>query len=75
MAAIEQARNVGNNFYDLGGIDPQRNPDVYRFKRRLNGRLVTEVGPYELAPDGFRKKLIQTLERVRGVAPSRSGNG
>jgi lipid II:glycine glycyltransferase (peptidoglycan interpeptide bridge formation enzyme) len=73
-AAIEHAKNVGNIFYDLGGIDQQRNPDVYRFKRRLNGRLVTEVGPYELGPDMFRKRLFQALEAARGVLRSRSGN-
>jgi lipid II:glycine glycyltransferase (peptidoglycan interpeptide bridge formation enzyme) len=66
-AAIEHAKNVGNIFYDLGGIDPLQNPDVYRFKRRLNGRLVTEVGPYELAPDSFRESALRLLERARDV--------
>lgn len=67
-AAIEYAKEVGNAFYDLGGIDQLQNPDVYRFKRRLNGRLVTEVGPYELAPDSFRKCALHFLEAARDVA-------
>jgi lipid II:glycine glycyltransferase (peptidoglycan interpeptide bridge formation enzyme) len=54
-------------FYDLGGIDQLQNPDVYRFKRRLNGRLVTEVGPYEVAPDNFRKGALRLLEAARDV--------
>jgi lipid II:glycine glycyltransferase (peptidoglycan interpeptide bridge formation enzyme) len=66
-SAIAHAQRVGNSFYDLGGIDKQKNPDVYRFKRRLNGRLVTEIGPYELAPDEVSRRVIQLAERVRST--------
>ncbi len=63
--AINYCKASGNSFYDLGGIDQQHNPDVYRFKRRLNGRQVSEVGPYELAPGLLRKHAIQLAERAR----------
>jgi len=65
--AIAYGKAVGNSFYDLGGIDQQNNPDVYRFKRRLNGRLVREVGPYELAPGVASKHAIRFAEKARNV--------
>jgi hypothetical protein len=61
-AVIEHAKRVGNLFYDLGGIDQESNPDVYRFKKRLNGRRVAEIGPYELAPAPFTRRALHFLE-------------
>ncbi len=74
-SAIGYAKTVGNSFYDLGGIDQEKNPDVYRFKRRLNGRLVTEIGPYELAPGAVSKGIIRLAERARRAVRSKAQNG
>lgn len=74
-SAITYAKAVGNSFYDLGGIDRERNPDVYRFKRRLNGRLVTEIGPYELAPGALSAGIIRFGERLRKAVRPRDENG
>jgi lipid II:glycine glycyltransferase (peptidoglycan interpeptide bridge formation enzyme) len=63
--AILYGKSIGNSFYDLGGIDQKNNPDVYRFKRRLNGRLVSEIGPYECAPGTISKHVIQIADRAR----------
>lgn len=65
--AITHGKAQGNAFYDLGGIDQQNNPDVYRFKRRLNGRLIKEVGPYELAPGVLSRRIIQFAEKARNA--------
>lgn len=70
-AAIEYARNAGNAHYDLGGIDQQRNPGVFRFKKGLNGRAVMDVGPYEHAPGHFRKSAIQFLEAAHSAMQGR----
>jgi hypothetical protein len=64
-SAIAYGKHNGNAFYDLGGIDRANNPDVYRFKRRLNGRLVSEVGPYELAPGAISRHAIGLAEKAR----------
>jgi lipid II:glycine glycyltransferase (peptidoglycan interpeptide bridge formation enzyme) len=61
-AAIEYAKSVGNVFYDLGGIDQEANPDVYRFKKRLNGRLVAEIGPYEQVPNPSIGRILHFME-------------
>jgi hypothetical protein len=61
-AVIEHAKSVGNFFYDLGGIDQQANPNVYRFKKRLNGRRVTEAPAFELAPNRMTSRFLNVLE-------------
>jgi hypothetical protein len=66
-AVIEYAQSVGNAYYDLGGVDRQQNPGVFRFKKRLNGRAVMDVGPYEYAPGNLRKGVLQFLEGARRV--------
>jgi hypothetical protein len=73
--AIQHAKDTGNFFYDLGGIDQQKNPDVYRFKRRLNGRFVTELGAYELAPGRVSHCVIQLAEKARNFLRRGSQNG
>jgi len=35
----------GIQFYDLGGIDPERNPGVYSFKRGFSGTDVVQMSP------------------------------
>ena len=63
--AINYARALGSRFYDVGGVDEQTNPGVYRFKRRLNGRPLTELAPYELAPGLLSRGVIRLAEAAR----------
>lgn len=60
---MEYARERGCLWYDLGGIDPVVNPDVYRFKARIGGQEVSAPGPYECG-DPLRRKLLQGLESI-----------
>jgi len=71
-AVIQCAQDAGNTYYDLGGVDQQQNPGVYRFKQGLNGRAVTDVGPYEHAPGHFRKGVLQFLEAARSAVLGRN---
>ncbi|MFN3938082.1 MAG: lipid II:glycine glycyltransferase FemX [Gemmobacter sp.] len=62
--ALRRSRTQGARWYDLGGIDPAENPDVARFKQRMNGAAIrAEVwqthGPGPLPP------LVLGLERLR----------
>jgi lipid II:glycine glycyltransferase (peptidoglycan interpeptide bridge formation enzyme) len=66
-AVIEYARSVGNVYYDLGGIDQDQNPGVYRFKKGFNGRPVADVGPFECSPDTVRRGLLHLLEGARNM--------
>ncbi len=40
-------KQLGCLYYDLGEIDPDRNPGVYHFKRGLSGRDHTRIGSLE----------------------------
>lgn len=55
-AAIS-ALNAGMKCCDLGGIDPDNNASVYRFKSRMGGKEVSHIGCFE-ACSGFSKRLI-----------------
>ena len=63
-AGLDLSRSRGLDWYDMGGIDPDANPDVARFKDRLNGTpLWTE--PFEVRPAGIVAPLIGALETLR----------
>jgi lipid II:glycine glycyltransferase (peptidoglycan interpeptide bridge formation enzyme) len=65
--AIIHAQRIGSRFYDLGGVDEQGNPGVFRFKRRLNGRPLTELVPHELAPDPLSRGVVRFAEAARSA--------
>lgn len=60
---IRHAQARGCRWYDLGGIDPDSNPDVYRFKARMGGRDISAPGPYE-AGSTLRRMLVRNAEAV-----------
>ena len=62
--AIQQARERGLSWYDLGGIDPDANPGVYHFKKGLSGAEVELLGPFEIAPRHLRVGLTRLGERM-----------
>ncbi len=63
-AVIQYAQSIGKTFYDLGGIDLQNNPNVYRFKQRINGRHAAEIGPYEFAPSSLTRAALAVIEQA-----------
>jgi len=46
-------------WYDLGGIDPDKHPSVYHFKRGLSGEIKHFMGPFTLSI-GAMSKVIGT---------------
>jgi Acetyltransferase (GNAT) domain len=61
---IEEAAARGLTRYDLGGIDPDGNPGVYRFKARMGGEDLSAAGPFELGPGGLRGAVVRSAERI-----------
>lgn len=61
---IQVAKEMGCRWYDFGGVVPEKNPGVYRFKKRMGGEDVTVPGPFEYYPDGFRRMLVSGCEKV-----------
>ena len=41
------ALNSGMKWYDLGGIDPDNNPNVYQFKSRMGGDEFFHIGAFD----------------------------
>jgi hypothetical protein len=68
---IEAAADRGIGWYDLGGIDEEANPGVYRFKARMGGTEMTAPGPYELAPGRVRAAVVHSAERLVRAARAR----
>lgn len=60
---IRHAQARGCRWYDLGGIDPESNPDVYRFKSRMGGRDISAPGPYE-AGSPLRRMIVRNAEAL-----------
>jgi lipid II:glycine glycyltransferase (peptidoglycan interpeptide bridge formation enzyme) len=42
---IKRLKETGVRWYDLGGIDPVKNPGVYSYKRGLSGADVVQLSP------------------------------
>jgi FemAB family len=62
--AVCLAQDLGMSWYDLGGIDAVMNPDVARFKERINGcSLLAE--PFEQRPTGLLQRFVLQAEALR----------
>jgi lipid II:glycine glycyltransferase (peptidoglycan interpeptide bridge formation enzyme) len=59
-AIIEWATSGGCAVYDLEGIDPQKNPGVYAFKKKMGGDEVTLCGTHAYALN-LRGKLVKSV--------------
>ncbi|NTU73054.1 aminoacyltransferase [Candidatus Roizmanbacteria bacterium] len=62
--AIQLGKAAVCRWYDLGGIDPDENPGVYNFKKRMGGQEKTLPGPYQVNPAGIKSLLTQFGEVV-----------
>jgi hypothetical protein len=62
--SLLEAKRRGCLRYDLGGIDPDANPDVYRFKQGVGGVEMTAPGPFELRPSGVRGRFALHAESL-----------
>ena len=64
--AAQHLKELGLRWYDLGGIDPDGNEGVYRFKSGMARIDVTAPGPFECGPGGVRRSLVAVAEKVHG---------
>ncbi|MBU7581141.1 MAG: GNAT family N-acetyltransferase [Porphyrobacter sp.] len=62
-AAIGNAIELGQQWYDLGGIDPVENPDVYHFKKRMGGHEI-ETGRTIILPAGGWRAYSTSAARL-----------
>lgn len=58
------AKRMGKTFYDLGGINPETNPGVYRFKAGIGGEEVTLLGVFDFCKNRVLYHATISFERL-----------
>lgn len=67
---IEKLKERGFSTYDLGGIDPLRNPGTYKFKKDLagvNGRDVNLLGRFDSDPGPVSYAFVNLGEGLKAL--------
>lgn len=62
---IQWLKANGIRWYDLGGIDPERNPGVYQFKNGLSGADVYQLNPLVACNSMASSALVRTSLAVQ----------
>ena len=60
--AIQRLREMGAEWYDLGGVNQEVNPGVFTFKDGMGGEDACQLGRYETAGAGFSKISVSVGE-------------
>jgi lipid II:glycine glycyltransferase (peptidoglycan interpeptide bridge formation enzyme) len=60
-SVIQKAKEKGCHFYDLSGIDPEKNPGGYQFKRGTGGIDIV-VPAFEIFPNWWSRRVIHSGE-------------
>ncbi len=62
--AFLAAKRAGMRRYDMGGIDPVGNPNVYQFKLRIGGNEATHIGCFDAYASKRAKCLFSILDNL-----------
>jgi lipid II:glycine glycyltransferase (peptidoglycan interpeptide bridge formation enzyme) len=62
---IQRLKERGCRWYDLGGINPQRNPGVFHFKSGFGGAEVLQCQSRELSGSPWSSLYVNTAEKAR----------
>jgi lipid II:glycine glycyltransferase (peptidoglycan interpeptide bridge formation enzyme) len=57
---IKWLKERGVKWYDLGGIDPEKNPGVYHFKAGLSGMDVCQIDPLVACDSVISSAIVRT---------------
>ena len=55
---------AGMNKYDLGGIDPDNNPNVYQFKSRMGGEEYFHIGAFDAYSSSHVKIIWRMCDKI-----------
>lgn len=62
---IQWMKDKGCRWYDLGGINPDKNPGVYHFKAGLSGTDVYHIGQFEISQNRLSKLAVTGLQGLK----------
>jgi lipid II:glycine glycyltransferase (peptidoglycan interpeptide bridge formation enzyme) len=65
--AMEHLKQQGFRWYDLGGMNPDRNPGVYQFKSGLGGAECSHLGCFELSGHWLSTASVALGEKLRAL--------
>jgi hypothetical protein len=66
-SVIRWLKENGVKWYDLGGIDPERNPGVYSFKRGLSGSDVCQLPPFVACSSRLSSAVVSTSLAIQNA--------
>ncbi|MGD9899095.1 MAG: lipid II:glycine glycyltransferase FemX [Calditrichaceae bacterium] len=64
---IKWLKDQGCRWYDLGGVDPVRNPGGYQFKEGMRGQEINFIGTFEYCENTLSKIIVKSAERIKKV--------
>jgi Acetyltransferase (GNAT) domain len=70
---IKWLKENGFRWYDLGGIDPERNPGVYHFKRGLSGSDVYQISPLVACSSVVSSAIVRAGLAMQRMVRGRKG--
>lgn len=62
---MQWLKERGCRWYDLGGVNRERNPGVYHFKSGLGGQEVRHLGAFELCADPLSGLCVASGEKLQ----------
>lgn len=64
---VRWLKEQGYRYYDLGGINPERNPGVFHFKQGLSGQDVRQLPAFELSAGRTTFLCVRAGEQARSL--------
>ena len=64
---IKWSKQMNCHRYDLGGIDPEHNPGVYKFKLGISKQEITGIGTYETFNSRLTKLIVSLGEFIKRI--------
>lgn len=65
---IQWLKERGCKWYDLGGINPEKNPGVYHFKSGISGKEVFHIGQFEICKSIISLFIVRMGEKLKYYA-------
>ena len=62
--AVKWLREHGMRYYDLGGINRERNPGVYHFKSGLSGQDISRIATFEACGNIFSSLAMRAADFI-----------
>ena len=65
--AVQRLKELGREWYDLGGVNQEVNPGVFTFKSGMGGEEACQMGRYQLSGTPFSEMSVSLAEGARRI--------